>query len=464
MFNTDELPWTECLEAMEGRLVLGDLQHPAYGVSTDTRTLKEGELFFALKGPRFDGHEHVPEAFEKGASAAVVERAFEEIKFPADRGLILVPNTLQALGDLAARWRKRFTLPVVGISGSNGKTTTKEMLWSILETRGPTLKNPGNLNNWIGLPLSVFALNPGHRFAVLEMGMNRPGEIARLCQIARPTHGLLTNIGPAHLEGFGSLEAIARAKGELFQALEAHHWVVVNQDDPLIRELAKGCQAQRMTFGLSPSAMVRAEGIEPLGTEIRFRLCYETEVQVQLSVPGLHNVGNALGAAAVALTLGVPMEKIQQGLQDFSPPDHRLQLKKGKLGIRLIDDAYNANPASMAAAVTVFQDLSRGERGGLILGDMLELGPQGALAHKELGRKLGEMGLGFLLTLGPLARETADGAREGSRPPEVVFSFLEAKDLLNALPRVVSPGDWVLVKGSHGMAMEEIVQWLEEET
>ena len=203
----------------------------------------------ALKGPRFDGHDYVLQAFEKGAAAVLVSEPVPQGMLPADKGVIEVKDTLSALGDLAGLWRRKFPVTLIGISGSNGKTTTKEMLAAILELEGPTLKNPGNLNNWIGLPLSLFFLNEDHRFAVMEMGMNHSGEIARLCQIASPSVGLLTNIGPAHLEGLGSMAAVAKAKGELFEALEADHWAVINGDDSRIRELARTCPARKITFG-----------------------------------------------------------------------------------------------------------------------------------------------------------------------------------------------------------------------
>ncbi len=263
MFNTGVLPWPRILSNLSGRLVQGDLALPALGVSTDSRTIQPDNLFVALVGPHFDGRAFVSQAFERGAAGAVVSGLFSWDAMPAQKIIIEVQDTLRALGDLAQLWRRRFSVPVIGLTGSNGKTTTKEMLAGILELTGATLKNPGNLNNLIGLPLTLLGLGLEHRFAVLEMGMNRSGEIRRLSAIAVPTVGLVTNIGPAHLEGLGSLEAIAQAKGELFEALTREDWAVINQDDPRILELSVACQSQKITYGLDPRAEVRAEGIKP---------------------------------------------------------------------------------------------------------------------------------------------------------------------------------------------------------
>ncbi len=463
MFSTDELVWDELISGLSGRLIQGDLAGKASGVSTDTRTLKAGDLFIALKGPRFNGHDHVRQAFEKGAAAVLVSEPTETGMVPADKVVIQVKDTLSALGDLASLWRRKFPVTVIGISGSNGKTTTKEMLAAILEQEGPTLKNPGNLNNWIGLPLTLFSLNERHRFAVMEMGMNHSGEIARLCQIARPSVGLLTNIGPAHLEGLGTLSAVAKAKGELFEALEPEHWAVVNGDDPWIRDLARTCQARKITFGQAPEAQVRADRLTSTEWGVRFRILFQGEEEIFLPIQGAHNCTNALGAAATALALGFSLKRVRQGLENFQPPDHRLQTKKGILGVRLIDDTYNANPASMKAALEVFQSLRQGARGGLVLGDMLELGNQSTEAHKKIGRMIGEMGVDFLLCLGPLSEEMLKEAKSGIRPPQKAFWASNHKEVIDLLPDIIREGDWLLVKGSHGLDMESIVRALEEQ-
>ena len=463
MFNTDKLGWNELINGISGRLIQGDLGCKATGITTDTRTLRTGDLFVALKGPRFDGHHYVDQAFEKGATAALVSEPLKPGALPEEKVVILVKDTLLALGDLSALWRRKFPVTLIGISGSNGKTTTKEMLAGILELEGPTLKNPGNLNNWIGLPLSLFSLNKDHRFAVIEMGMNRSGEIARLCQIARPDVGLLTNIGPAHLEGLGSLSAVAQAKGELFEALEPDDWAVINYDDPRIRDLARSCQARKITFGQDPEAEVGADRLSLTPQGISFQILFQGEQEdIFLPIQGEHNTSNALGAAAAALALGLSLQKVRQGLEGFKLPEHRLQLKKGIKGIRLIDDTYNANPASLKAALTTFQSLRQGKRGGLVLGDMLELGDQALEAHREIGKRIGDMGIDYLLTIGPLSQGLFSEALGGLRPPQKGFWMQSHQEIIDQLITIIQEGDILLIKGSHGMDMEAIVRALED--
>ena len=464
MFDTGLLPWSLILKNLPGRLVRGDLNSQARGVSTDSRTVQKGNLFVALAGPHFDGRAFLSQAFERGAVGALISGPWSIDSNP-DPGIIIeVDDTLQALGDLARMWREPFSLPLVGITGSNGKTTTKEMLAGILEPGGPTLKNPGNLNNLIGLPLTLLGLGPEHRFAVLEMGMNRSGEIRRLSAIAGPTVGLITNIGPAHLEGLGSLEAISRAKGELFEALSQRDWAVINQDDPRILELSTRCRSQKITFGLDSRAEVRAEEVRLDSTGLVFWLCAQGQRrETRLPLPGRHNVGNALAAAAAALILGFSLDRIQGGLEGFSPPDHRLQIRPGKRGAHLIDDSYNANPASLQAALTTFQSLRQDRRGGLVLGDMLELGGSSRTAHQELGTRIGGLGVDYLVTIGQYTPALMAEALKGKRPPAKAVHCSSPTEVLEQLDRLIQADDWVLIKGSHGMALETIAAALQSE-
>jgi UDP-N-acetylmuramoyl-tripeptide--D-alanyl-D-alanine ligase len=464
MFNTDHLGWDHLIQGISGRLIQGELNRKAQGVSTDTRTLQAGNLFVALKGPHFNGQTFLSQAFEKGAAAALVSEPFPPGVPASGKAIILVKDTLTALGDLASLWRGLFPVVLTGISGSNGKTTAKDMLASILQSEGPTLKNPGNLNNWVGLPLSLFSLQAGIRFAVMEMGMNRAGEIARLCRIAKPAVGLLTSIGPAHLEGLGSLEAITQAKGELFEALGPGDWAIINQDDFRIKELAQTCRARKMTFGLDPGAQVQGRLMDSTPEGFRFRILFQGEEQeVFLKMQGGHNIVNALGAAAAALALGLSLTTVRKGLEQASLPEHRLQLRKGVREVRLIDDTYNANPASLIAALSTFQSLRKADRGGLVLGDMLELGEQAGPAHQEIGALIGEMGIDYLLTLGPLSQALLEKALKGSRPPAQAFQIRTQEEAVQRLMEVMQPGDWVLVKGSHGLGMEAVVRSLEKE-
>lgn len=464
MFDTSLLPWSLILKNLPGRLVQGDLNSQARGVSTDSRTLQKGNLFVALAGPHFDGRAFLSQAFDRGAVGALISSPWSWDSTPDSRMIIEVDDTLQALGDLARLWREPFSLPLVGISGSNGKTTTKEMLAGILEPCGPTLKNPGNLNNLIGLPLTLLGLGSEHRFAVLEMGMNRSGEIRRLSAIAGPTVGLITNIGPAHLEGLGSLEAISRAKGELFEALTQKDWAVINQDDPRILDLATRCHSQKITFGLDFRADVRAEEVRLDSSGLVFWLCTQGQRrEIRLPLPGRHNVGNALAAAAAALILGCSLDRIQGGLEGFSPPAHRLQIRPGPRGAHLIDDSYNANPASLEAALTTFQSLRQDRRGGLVLGDMLELGGSSRTAHQAIGTRIGGLGVDYLLTIGQYTPALMAEALKGSRPPAKAVHCSSPTEVLEQLDRLIQAGDWILIKGSHGMALETIAAALQSE-
>jgi UDP-N-acetylmuramoyl-tripeptide--D-alanyl-D-alanine ligase len=461
LFNTGDLTWPEMARVLGGRLLQGDPARPVVGVSTDSRTVKPGNLFIALRGPQFDGRTFVSQALERGATAALIAGAFSLEGLPPEPPILQVPDTLEALGRLAQVWRRRFTLPLIGLSGSNGKTTTKEMTAAILGTLGPTLKNPGNLNNLIGLPLTLLALGPEHRTGVLEMGMNRPGEIRRLAEIADPNIGLLTHIGPAHLEGLGSVEAVARAKGELFAALSAEDRALINRDDEWIMRVSAECPAKKTYFGMDSRAEVRAEDIRftPEGT--RFSLRYQgARREIRLHLWGDHNVRNALGAAAAGLALGLPLDGVQQGLETFSPPPQRFQVRPGPGGSTLIDDSYNANPSSMKAALRTFQTLRQGRPGGLVLGDMLELGAWADSFHREIGRLVGAMGVDYLVTLGPWAGVLGEEALRGPRPPRVVRPLDSQTEVIASLKQLIHEGDWVLFKGSHGMALENVVRAL----
>ena len=464
MFDTGLLPWSLILKNLPGRLVQGDLNSQARGVSTDSRTIQPGNLFVALSGPHFDGGTFLAQAFERGAAGALVSGPYSGDSTPAPKIIIEVQEPLKALGDLAQLWRKRFSVPVIGLTGSNGKTTTKEMLAGILESTGPTLKNPGNFNNLIGLPLTLLGLGPEHRFAVLEMGMNRSGEIRRLSVIAVPTVGLVTNIGPAHLEGLGSLEAIARAKGELFEALTREDWAVINQDDPRILELSAACQSQKISYGLDLRAEVRADGIQPTASGLEFVFCFQGQRrEIRLPLPGRHNVSNALAAAAAALVLGLSIDQIQRGLEGFSPPAHRLQIRPGRRGAHLLDDSYNANPASVQAALTTFQSLRQDRRGGLVLGDMLELGDSSQTAHQEIGTRIGGLGVDYLVTIGQYTPALMAEALKGNRPPAKAVHCSSPTELIEQVDPLIQAGDWVLIKGSHGMALETIAAALQSE-
>ncbi len=419
------------------------------GVSTDTRQLHAGELFVALRGPRFDAHTLIEEARRRGAVAAVVERGVATA-LP----LIKVDHTRAALGRLAAAWRERHDVPIVAVTGSNGKTTVKNMLAAIFERAGPVLATRGNLNNDIGVPLTLFELKPEHRCAVIEMGANHAGEIAGLCHIAKPTAAIITLCAPAHLEGFGSIEGVARAKGEIIDGTSAEGVIVLNADDayfPLWKDLARGRRIVR--FGLQAPAEVTAELREEEmgGAGSRFELRLPgAAIAVNLPLPGRHNVMNALAAAACAWALGRDAPAIRAGLEGMRPAHGRLEIVPGLSGSRVIDDSYNANPASLKAALEVLRR-EPGEH-WLVLGDMGELGEDAEAHHREAGRMARAAGVLRLYGIGPLTRLAVEAFGSGAR------HFDDYDELIAALRAGVGGGTTVLIKGSRAMHMETIVQ------
>jgi UDP-N-acetylmuramoyl-tripeptide--D-alanyl-D-alanine ligase len=432
--------------------VLHGADRPFSGVSTDTRTLAAGELFVALKGDRFDAHDHLAEAAAQGAAGALVAR-----RQPVDIAQLEVADTRLALGRLAAVWRARFAVPCVAVTGSNGKTTTKELLAAILRRQGAVLVTEGNLNNDIGVPQTLFRLGAGHRCAVIEMGANHAGEIAYLCTLARPDVALVTMAGPAHLEGFGSLGGVARAKGEIFQGLAGRGTAVVNADDahaPLWRGLAAA--ARILDFGFASGAAVRAEDLvqRPLGEGSTFTLVTpEGRAPIALPLDGRHNVMNALAAAAAAVALGVPLAEIAAGLASCAGVKGRLQLKTGVNGLVVVDDTYNANPASLEAALAVLA-LRPGRR-WLLLGDMGELGPDGAELHREAGRIAKRLGIERLLTLGELSTLADETFGAGAA------HFASCEEAIAAIRESAAPDVTLLVKGSRFMRLERVVAALD---
>ncbi len=412
------------------------------GVTTDSRNVRAGQLFVALSGPNFDGHDFVDAAAEAGAAAAVVSRS-------SDWGLPYceVGDTRIALGDLARAVRHRSPARLVGVTGSNGKTTVKEMIAAILSRVGPTLATQGNLNNDIGVPLTLLRLTPEHRFGVIEMGANHLGEIDYLARIAEPEVGVVTNAGAAHLEGFGGPDGVARGKGELFAALAATSVAVINADDkyaPLWRELAG--QRQVIDFGMDAPAAVRGR---LLGAG-RFVLAAGTEeVEVALSLPGRHNVMNALAAASAALALGVSLPDVVAGLGGMVPVHGRLNWKPGVAGAQVLDDTYNANPTSLRAALAVLAE--RQEERWLVLGDMAELGAGAESLHAQAASWAKEAGVSRLYAVGRMAAVAASGFGSGG------CHYSDKQSLVSALRAELKPGVAVLVKGSRSMAMEQVV-------
>ena len=425
-------------------------------VSTDSRTLKPGALFVALRGTRFDGHAFLEAARQAGAVAAMVDE-----KFPASRAplpLVRVPDTRLGLGRLAAYWRRRYDIPLVAVTGSNGKTTVKEMIAAILRTHcGETaavLATEGNLNNDIGVPLMLLRLSPVHRYAVIEMGMNHFGEIDYLSRLAAPTVALVNNAHAAHLVGLGSVEGVARAKGEIYGGLAAQGVAVINADDafaPYWRTVVG--QRPRIEFGLEqPAAISGRFEVTAEGTLLTLSLP-TGQVTTRLVAMGVHNVRNALAAAAAATALGIPPETIAAGLARFTPVGGRLKPKRAILGATLIDDTYNANPDSMRAAIDVLAALPG--RRILVLGDMGELGEEAWRLHGEVGAYARDKGIDVLFCLGENARNmAAQFGRHGRH-------FERIEELLADLENLLGPEVTVLVKGSRFMEMERVVKSFE---
>jgi UDP-N-acetylmuramoyl-tripeptide--D-alanyl-D-alanine ligase len=425
------------------------------GVSIDSRTLSAGDLFVAIRGERFDGHDFAAAARDRGASGLLVSR-------PLDVGLpqVVVDDTLRALADGATAWRRQFVLPLVGVGGSNGKTTTKELLASILRRLGPCLATQGNLNNHIGVPLTLFRLSAEHRFAVIEMGANHPGEIAALAAVAGPTVGLVTNAGAEHLEGFGSLEGVARAEGEMFAALGRSATAVINADDdfaPLWRSMSTA--GRSLSFGLRNGADFRAcnvvSGIAGGEWVSRFELSTPAgQTAVQLSLSGQHNVQNAAAAAAAAWACGADLGTISAGLAEVRPVRGRLQLKPAQRGAWIIDDSYNANPTSALAGLEVLGGVE-GER-WLVLGEMAELGEHAVEGHVDVGRAARRQGVTQLFAVGPTTLHAVEAFGSGGH------WFPDATALTAALRDALRPGVTVLVKGSRVNRLERVVEALVE--
>ena len=420
-------------------------------VIQDSRVLKAGELFVAIQGEHFDGHEFVPQAGKLGAAGALVQRRVES---PLSQ--VVVPDTRRALGRYAASWRRQFALPLVGVTGSSGKTTLKEMIASILRQRGATLATRGNMNNDLGLPLTLLELDTSCRYAVIEMGTNQPGEIGYLAELAAPTVGVITNAGPAHLEFLKDVAGVAKEKGALYTHLAPDGTAVINADDAyasLWREMAG--RRRIVSFGFSEQADFHPlPGVlEPSDGSWQFHLkCPKGEVDIRVSLPGRHNVANALAAAATAMAAGASLEDVRTGLAQAPATAGRLIVGAGWNGCQLIDDTYNANPLSLAVAAEFA--VSLGNRAWIALGDMGELGASAERLHAESGAKLRALGVERLYAFGPMSRHAAEAFGEGAR------WFEELNALTRALRAEASPDVTLLVKGSRSMRMERVVEAL----
>jgi UDP-N-acetylmuramoyl-tripeptide--D-alanyl-D-alanine ligase len=443
--------------AVSGRVLQGSPRKRVEGVSTDSRSIRPGELFIPLKGEHCDGHDFIGQALQAKASGIISSRGWKGKTLPPDIPVIEVADTLTALGDLARAWAQHTQATIIAITGSNGKTTTREMTAAILERSHAVLKPRCNWNNLIGLPLTLLGLRPHHQMAVLELGMNRRGEIKRLAEIAQPRIGVITNVGPVHLEYLKTIEEVALAKGELFESLGNSSHAVINADDSRVAALARRCPAQIMTFGISSPARVRALDIaSPASGENRFTLAIGQEsAPVSLSIPGMHSIYNALAAAAVSSICKVGLEEIKAGLEGYTSFPGRMEIIRLTDTITIINDTYNANPASMEIALTTLAQLKGAGRGIAVLGDMLELGEASEAYHRQLGSLIKSLQIGPVILTGPHAQTVAGGAGDKGTAGVSIFVADTHEEIAGLLDRTVQPNDWILFKGSRGMRMEK---------
>jgi UDP-N-acetylmuramoyl-tripeptide--D-alanyl-D-alanine ligase len=417
-----------------------------YGVSTDSRTIEPGELFFALRGPRFDGHDFLKAAFERGAAAAMISRD-KIIDLPLAK-FIVVDDTLKALGNLAGNYRRKMNTKVVGVTGSNGKTTVKDLLFEIFSSYGPALRSEGNFNNLVGLPLSIFKLRNEHRAAVFELGMSAVGEIARLAEISKPDIGVITNVGPVHLEFLKSIEKVAEAKLEMVDHLNRLGVLILNGDDDMLNRKLKKAPVKILRFGLGTANDIRPAGLEFDSKQIpQF---FIDDVSFTPTLPGIHNVYNILAAVAVTKALGMSTEKTAEAVNAFKSGGMRSEIFH-KNGVTLLIDCYNANPASTRFALDTLSKMNSGGHRIAVLGDMLELGAAGRKYHEEIGDLARRLGINYLLALGPLSKYTVE------RFGDAALHFENMEALIERLLNTINTGDIILFKGSRGMVLEKVV-------
>jgi UDP-N-acetylmuramoyl-tripeptide--D-alanyl-D-alanine ligase len=455
----------EILAAVKGRMVSGDPHVRFSGFNSDSRTIHQGELFWALKGDRFDGHDFVSQAVGQGASGIIVQEGYQVSLKTSHTVVIAVHDTLRALGDLAAWWRWQHATKIIAITGSSGKTTAKEMTAAILQMGRETLKNPGNHNNLIGLPVTLLKLEKAHQRAVLELGMNRKGEIARLTEIANPDVGAILNVGMAHLEGLGSIDGVAEAKTEMIEKLSPEAKMVLNGDDAVLMKHAARFNRDFVTFGLAEGNNICGMNIKNRGSDgIGFDLTFDgNTLPVNLNVSGTHNVKNALAAAAIGLCLDESPEHIVKGLGAFSGVKGRFQSIPLEKEILLIDDTYNANPSALKAALhSVAPLVDKDGQFFVGLGDMLELGEAAISAHREAGGSVASSGASWFFAMGTHAEDMKKGALSAGMSANRVIIVETHDELTREIIGKIKPKDMVFLKGSRKMQFEKVSEGLQK--
>ncbi len=464
------LPFTvqDILTATGGELLSGDQTHVFGGVSIDSRKINKEEFFVAIVGEAHDGHDFIRDIIQKDVRGFIIDKKHSKKFISSDgkdkrRVFVAVDDTTKALGKLATFQRKRSGVHLIAVTGSSGKTTTRSLISSVMEQKFSTLSTMGNYNNEIGLPLTLLRLEKGHKWAVVELGMNHVGEIRDLARICLPDIGVITNIGPAHLAGLGSIEGVMKAKGELLSEINPGGTAVLNADDPRILKLSKNAGVKVLLYGISEKAAVRGTSFKQEGNRIHFTLILpDAEIPIDFEACGDFMVSNSLAAAASGYLAGLPAEAIKEGIEKFRPIKGRMNIHRLKTGINLIDDTYNANPDSVKSAIRSLTSIKGGARGFLVLGDMFELGEYSEEMHKKIGEFAAESGISRLYATGRFSESVAEGAHSKGMNQSSIFTG-SRKEMLAHLKKSLEPGDWVLVKGSRAMKMEEIVEELKEE-
>ena len=467
-FTVDEI-----IEATGGKVLWGSAKGRIRRVTTDSRDVRKGDLFVALKGPQFNGHRFVSRAIEDGAVGALISRRawatvspwFRERKradSPASSFVIGVTDSWRGYQDLAGYHRSRFSFPLVAVTGSNGKTTAKEMVSQVLARQWRTLKTQGNFNNSLGVPMTLLRLSSRHEAAVIEMGVDQEGQTTRLCEMAKPTVGLITNVGPDHLEFFGTIEGSARGKAELLPTLPHDGVAVLNADDSYFTTFSRASRCRIVSYGFSDKADVRASDVvlNRQGSQFRLHLPHRTRAKhVQLRVSGQHNVSNALAGAAVGYALGLSAQELSMGLEKTRPASMRSQIHRVK-GVTYLYDCYNANPASMEAALDLLVELARGSRAIAVLGEMRELGVGEAAFHVGVGTYVARKNISSLIVCGKLGVKMATGAKDAGMSTSTISTVKTVQEAAHILQRIVRRGDVVLLKASRGVQMEQVLEFM----
>jgi UDP-N-acetylmuramoyl-tripeptide--D-alanyl-D-alanine ligase len=456
----------EVLRVTAGKLWLGDPGASFNGVIIDSREAKKGELFFPLQGEKENGHSFVFDALKNGATGSLIEQqflfAFKKEMFPRGKVVIIVKDSLRCLQELARYHRGKFSFPLIAVTGSNGKTTTKDFISSVLSTRYNVLKTEGNLNNHLGLPLTLLRLRQEHQAAVMELGMSAPGEIALLASLAKPGLGVITNVGEAHLGMLGSKENIARAKGELLESMGPGCKAFLNGDDLILRRMGKEFKGSTCYYGFEDGADLRA--LKSLNKDMNciftVMLPNKKVENFRIPLPGKHNVYNALAAIALGLEFSLGIPEIREGLKRSTFSRLRMEKTLVKGGFWLINDSYNANPTSMKAALQSLKELGRGSPAIAVLGDMLELGPAAEKKHFEVGEYLVALGIDYLITVGQLGSLIICGARSAGMPADKTFAAANHREAFEHLDTLSLKGSYLLLKGSRSMRMERIAEEL----